>query len=99
MVLENKVALHSEGGCVIMRLHPRKRGAEDARKGKIGLEINESNTEYMIMSPNKSKRRPRNVDIGGKTFEGVSRFKYLRTILSNDNSIHREVCERVQAGN
>ncbi|GIX71917.1 hypothetical protein CEXT_740371 [Caerostris extrusa] len=65
----------------------------DNNASKIGLQINENKTKYMIISPNESKRRPRNIDIGGKTFEGLSHFKHLGTILDNDNSNHREVCE------
>ena len=71
----------------------------ESRASNVGLQINDSKTKYLIISTNVSKRKPRNIDIEGKTFEGVSHFKYLGTFICNDNSLQSEIYERVQAGN
>ena len=66
---------------------------------KIGLLVNEEKTKYMRMSRTESRRRPQELVIGNKKFEGVSGFKYLGVMLYSDNSISREIMERIQAGN
>jgi hypothetical protein len=44
-------------------------------------------------------RKPHNLRIGSKEFEGVSEFKYLGNIIENNNRNDRGIKERIQAGN
>lgn len=66
---------------------------------KIGLVVNEEKTKYMRMSRSEDRRRPQDIEIGNKRFEGVIGFKYLEVMLYSDNSISKEIRERIQAGN
>jgi hypothetical protein len=66
---------------------------------KIGLEINESKTKYMIMSTSESRRKTQDLKVEGKSFMGVNNFKYLGNMPSNDNRNDNCVKEMIQAGN
>jgi len=44
-------------------------------------------------------RKPHNLRIGNKEFEGVSEFKYLGNIIENNNGNDRCIKERIQTGN
>jgi hypothetical protein len=44
---------------------------------KIGSEINESKTKYMITSTSENRRKTQDLKVEGKSFMGVSNFKYL----------------------
>jgi hypothetical protein len=66
---------------------------------KIGLEINESKTNYMIMSTSESRRKMQDLKVEGKSFMDVNNFKYLGNMLSNDNRNDNCVKEMIQAGN
>jgi hypothetical protein len=39
------------------------------------------------------------VTISGETYEGVAEFIYLGTLISNDNSVEKEIQKRILAGN
>jgi hypothetical protein len=66
---------------------------------KIGLEINESRTKYMIMSKPENRRKTQDLKAERKSFMGVSNFKYLGNMLSNDNRNDNCVKEMIQARN
>lgn len=66
---------------------------------KIGLNVNESKTKYMIMSKSADRRKPRDLEINGKRFGGVSGFEYLGTTISNDNDIKKCIKERIRYAN
>jgi phage host-nuclease inhibitor protein Gam len=44
-------------------------------------------------------RKPHNLKIGNKEFEGVSEFRYLGNIIENNNRNDRCIKERIQTGN
>jgi hypothetical protein len=44
---------------------------------KIGLEVNERKSQYVIMATSESSRKPEDLKLEGKSFMGVSSFKYL----------------------
>ena len=66
---------------------------------KIGLLVNERKTKYMFMTAAGNVRKPHNLRIGNKEFEGVSEFKYLGNIIENNNRNDRCIKERTQTRN
>jgi hypothetical protein len=45
--------------------------------GKLGMEINENKTKYMVTSTYELWRNAGDLRIGNKTFEAVQSFQYL----------------------
>jgi hypothetical protein len=66
---------------------------------KIRLLVNERKTRYMFMTAAGNMRKPHNVRIGNKEFEGVSEFKYFGNIIENNNRNDRCIKEKIQTGN
>ena len=65
---------------------------------KVGLQINESKTKWM----EQSRERGRNIvqpNIFTNNFEEVQEFKYLGTIITNDNKEVIEVQNRITSAN
>jgi hypothetical protein len=70
------------------------------KAGKIGLEVNERKTRYMIMSTSESRRKPlQDLKIEEKMFAGVSSYKYLGHVINNGNRNDNCIKEMIQAGN
>jgi hypothetical protein len=57
---------------------------------ETGFEVNAKKTKYMVMSQDQTAGQNSNTQTGNKSFETVEQFKYLRTTLMNQNSIHEE---------
>lgn len=55
---------------------------------KIGLNINENNTKYMVMS--RSIVNKTNLKVGSYYFEQVENFKYMEFNIIEKNNIHKE---------
>ena len=66
---------------------------------KIELLVNEWKTKCMFMTAAGNMRKPHNLRIGNKEFEGVSEFKYLGNIIENNNRKDRCIKEIIQTGN
>ena len=66
---------------------------------EIGLEVSADKTKFMIMSRDQNAGRIHIVRIDNSTFERVEEFKYLGTILTNQNSIAEEIKSRLRSGN
>jgi hypothetical protein len=85
----------------VLCLHPLnalyKEIEEKARK--IGLEVNEGKTKYMIMSTSESRRKPQDLKVEGKLFTGVSGFKYLGSMINNGNRNDNCIKERITSWN
>jgi F0F1-type ATP synthase alpha subunit len=64
----------------------------DASK-EVGLEINIEKTkyEYMLLSRQQNIGQNRDIEIANRLFENVSQFKYLGTIVTNQNLIQEEI--------
>jgi len=84
-------------------------GSTGAVKGKaealvvagkeIGLEVNADKTKYMVMYGDQNAGRTHSMKIDNSSFERVDEFKYLRTTLTNQNSIQEEIKSRLKSGN
>ena len=66
---------------------------------EIGLEVNADKTKYMLKSPHHNVGRSHNIKTDNNNFERVEQFKYLRTNLTNQNSIQEEINSRLKSGN
>jgi hypothetical protein len=78
-----------------------KKNAEavlDASK-EIGLEVNSEETKYMFMSHHQTAGQSNYIRVANKSFEKVSKFKYLGTTLTDQNCIHEEIRSRLNSGN
>jgi len=53
----------------------------------------------MIFSVSPSQRSVKGVTINGVTYEGVAEVIYLGTLISNDNSMDKEIQKHILAGN
>ena len=74
--------------------------AEISREaGRVGLVINPEKPKYMRFSASPSRRSVKGANINGVTYEGVAEFIYLGTLISNDNSVEKEIQRRILAGN
>jgi hypothetical protein len=66
---------------------------------EIGLEVNAEKTKYMNMSRDQNAGQNGYIQIGNKSFETVEQFEYLGTTLTDQNSIHEEIKNRLKSGN
>jgi hypothetical protein len=69
----------------------------DAGK-EVGLKVNSEKTKYMLMSPKKAGQK-HGIKIGNRSFEGVAKFKYLGTTLTDQNCMQEEIKSRLTSGN
>ena len=53
----------------------------------------------MVMSRDQNSGLSHNLKIDNISFERVEEFKYLRTTLTNQNSIQEEIKSRLKSGN
>ena len=58
---------------------------------EIGLEVNAHKTEYMTVSRDQNVGRIRSMKIDNSSIERVEEFKYLGTMLTNQNYIQEEI--------
>jgi hypothetical protein len=62
------------------------------------LEVNSEKTKYMLMS-RKEAEQNHGIKVANRSFEGVAKFKYLVTILTDQNCIREEIKSRLNLGN
>jgi hypothetical protein len=67
--------------------------------GRVGLIVSPNKTKYMRFSGSPSQRSVKGATINGATYEGVAEFIYLCTLISNDNSVEKEIHRHILAGN
>ena len=53
----------------------------------------------MRFSASPSRRSVKGANINGVTYEGVAEVIYWGTLISNDNSVEKEIQRRILAGN
>jgi hypothetical protein len=56
-------------------------------------------TKYMLLSCYQNAGQNRGIKIANRSFENVSQFKYLGTVVTNENLIQEEIKERLSSGN
>jgi hypothetical protein len=61
----------------------------DVRK-ETGLEVNPEKTKYMFMSRHQTAGQSNYIRVANKSFEKVTKFKYLGATLTDQNCIHEE---------
>lgn len=66
---------------------------------KMGLLINEENTKYMVVRRQNNVRLSLSLNINQYNFGRVDQFKYLGTIVIENNETIKEIEARFQAGN
>jgi hypothetical protein len=59
--------------------------------------VSSDKTKYIPITAH-SRRSIKGATINGVTYEGVADFIYLGTLISNDNSVQREIQRRVLVG-
>jgi hypothetical protein len=61
--------------------------------GKVGLEVNSEKTKYMLMSRKKGGQK-HGIKIANRSFEGVAKFTYLGTTLTDQNCMQEDIKSR-----
>jgi ribosomal protein S2 len=69
----------------------------DASK-EVDLEVNPEKIKYMLMSHKKAGQK-HIIKIANRSFESVSKFKYLGTTLTDQNYVNEEIKSRLNLGN
>ena len=82
-------------------VHTVKKNAETlvAATKEIGLEVNADKIKYMITPRDQNAGRGHSMKIDNSPIERVEEFKYLGTMLTNQNSIQEEIKSRLKLGN
>jgi hypothetical protein len=70
----------------------------DAGK-EVGLEVNPEKTKYMLVSRCQKAGQRQSIKTVNRSFEDVAKFKYLETILTDQNCIHEEIKSILNFGN
>src|SRR5215813_11437482 len=66
---------------------------------EIGLEVNADKTKYMVMSRDRNAGRDDSVKTDNSFIERVEEFKYLGTMLTDQNYIQEEIKSRLKLRN
>jgi hypothetical protein len=66
---------------------------------KVGLQCNEGKTAYMCVDRRKLHQPANILNIGRFNFNKVQQFKYLGTIVTENNDVAKEVAARIQTVN
>ena len=66
---------------------------------ETGLEVNANKIKYMIISRDQNAGRSHSMTTDNSSIERVEDFKYLGTMLTNQNSFQEEIKSRLNLGN
>lgn len=66
---------------------------------KVGLQVNEGETEFMVAGRRDSTRIYTSLKVGNHEFNRVKQFKYLGSVLTEKNETEKEVAARILLGN
>jgi hypothetical protein len=70
----------------------------DASK-EVDIEVNIEKTKYMLVSRDQNSGQNRDIEIGNRSFENVSQFKYFGTTVTNENLVQEKIKRRLNSGN
>ena len=65
----------------------------------IGLALNTAKTKYMEIGRHRGMTANAHICIGINSYEKVKTFKYLGSLLTNQNYIQEEIKRTIKAGN
>jgi hypothetical protein len=65
---------------------------------EVGLAINVEKTQYMLFL-HQNVGRNRDINTANRSFENVSKLRYLGTTVTNQNLIQEEIKRRLNSGN
>jgi len=82
-------------------VHSIKKDTEDlvAPSKETGLEVNADKTMYMVMSRDQNAGPSRSVKTDNISFGRVKGCTYVGAILTDQNSIQKEIKSRLKSGN
>jgi hypothetical protein len=75
-------------------IHKNTKALLDASK-EVGLEVNPEKSKYMLVSRCQKAGQRQSIKIANRSFESVTKFKYLGTTLTDKNCIHEEIKSRL----
>jgi hypothetical protein len=78
-------------------INKKNRNCNSIREG--GLEINVDKAKYMLVSRHRNSSQYRDMKIGNRLSENVSKFKYLGTTVTNQNLTQEEIKRRLNSSN
>jgi hypothetical protein len=58
---------------------------------EVDIEANAEKTKYMLLSFHWNAGQTHDINIANRCFENVAEFKYLGTIITNQNLIQKEM--------
>jgi ribosomal protein S2 len=66
---------------------------------EIGLGVNTQKNKYMLLSRHQNAEQNHDIKIGNRCFGNMAQFRYLGTMLTNQNLIQEEIKRRLNSGN
>jgi hypothetical protein len=66
---------------------------------EVGVDVNVEITKCILVSDDHNAGQNEDINIGNRSFENVSQFKYLRTTVTNQTLIQKEIKRTSNSGN
>jgi hypothetical protein len=68
-----------------------KRNTQTDSGKEVDLEVNAEKTKYIFLSRHQNAGQNHDIKIGNRCFENVAQFRYLGTIITNQNLLQRKL--------
>jgi hypothetical protein len=65
----------------------------------VCLDVNPEKTKYLLVSRCQKAGQRQSIKIGNRSFESLTKFKYLGTTLTDQNCIREEINSRLNSAN